>query len=196
MKAFFLLLFITILVKIGICQKPVSGYMISALGDTAKGYLVKKDIYIDEADFVFFDSTGQIANNKSQDWRGLGVYTKDGTHHFIKVGNDKIFGKNYFFIERVLLGKICVYKTYKDNTLNNFLYPPAGQLILNQKNYRYYLQKNNGEFIKFEFEFAAGRKTILKELFSDCEKVNKKVKGGMGEEKTFHLILEYNYTCN
>jgi hypothetical protein len=195
MKLIFILPFVLVFGKISFCQKPISGYIISAYGDTAKGFLVKKNEFIDDGAFVFFDSSGNVANVKSEDWKGLGVYTKEGDHHFIKVGKDNIFGKDYFFIERVLLGKINVYKKFKDNNWNSSLYPINSWPLPERKNYEYYLQKNDGEFIKFQFDFGAGRKSILKQLFDDCDEVNKKVKAAMNEKKTLNLILEYNNTC-
>ncbi|MBL0145173.1 MAG: hypothetical protein IPP48_04900 [Chitinophagaceae bacterium] len=174
-------------------QNPVPGYMISAYGDTAKGFLklnyivTNHELVFNSDSYIeFYDSAGQMLNSKNNTWKGFGIFTNNGSHHFVKIITEGLFGKINLFVERVLLGKISVFKRFYYSAT------PNSSLI----KYEYYLQKNSGVYYLFKFELLSNRKIILKELFSDCENIKKKVKADMDEKKTFNLILEYNNTCN
>ncbi|MBP6430554.1 MAG: hypothetical protein KA319_02220 [Ferruginibacter sp.] len=169
--------------------------MISAYGDTANGFLAKQNYGASNFEFVFYDSSGNIVNVKSNTWKGLGVYTKKGVHHFLKVKQEGLFGKTIFFIERVLDGKISVFKNQKEVEFDSYFFN-NNIMYLPKKDYEYYLKKEDGEYILLNLGLLGNTKSILKKLFKDCEKVKKKVKGLINEEHAFNLILEYNNTCN
>jgi hypothetical protein len=190
--------------SVGQKNKPVSGYIVSAYGDTAKGFLIKDDLYIDDGSFIFYDSLGNIANVKSKNWRAFGVYTKNGQYDFINIKDSTKRKNNYEFAQRILTGKISIYKSLqkeeiefyplylrnKDNWID-WLFPSTIKFDI------FYIEQNGNHSIQpFNFTWSKKNKAIMLELFKDCDTILKKINPRLTQKKIFNIFLEYNNTCN
>ncbi len=197
---FILLLFFSY--AIGYCQKPVSGYIVSAYGDTAKGFLIKDDLYIDDGGFVFYDSLGNIANVKSKKWKAFGVFTEKSQYDFINIKTNIKRNDNFDFAQRILNGKISIYKSLFKNEIILGNYNPLSENYLNYlfpikiKFDRFFIEEMyNNILTEFDFIWNKKNKIIMQELFVGCEAVLKKLDKKLNRKQIFSLFQEFNNNC-